>query len=872
MKAISKFYFLLLIIFTVSCSTDSKKEVSILGAVPENSLILFKFKNITDAYDNIKDNLIYKSITEFSKNNGDEGYLYGLKAFLDSNKVDVEDITLLISVHKIGVKSYDYLMYLDETKVDIADYKKLERYVVKKNIYDNAEILEYKIKNIKTSLFSTSFNGVLVVGRSKILLESAIRQLNSKRSLIDNEVFSNLYNALNEKLEFNVLINTKYLSEISEYSDKSNSNYISWLKDFAEWTALDVSISKDEIFASGVLSANDSLGSYLTVFKNHASQKIVIDDYFPSFTSMATVFAFENYPKYQKSLNEYYRKNGKLNKILHSQAQYNIKKEDVFDSWIDNQIAIVSTSLKSKSVSYNDVVIIKSIDRTAAKEPLSLISDGFSVDYRGIEIKKIKESKILSDFIGGIVDDLKSPYYVLIGDVVIFSNNQEILKSTVGDFLGNRGVTKYEYFQKLKDNISDGSNIVLYFKNPDFFKEISSVFPHLKSFLDKYSASLSKYKAGAIEISYDNKVAFLNMQLNELEVKEKEVKHSWNLNFERKLYTNVNSVVNHRDKSIEIAVQDVDNQLHLISSNGEVLWTKSLTGEIIGNIAQVDLYRNRKLQLIFNTENKIYIIDRNGNDVDGYPKTLPYKSTAPMAVFDYSNNRKYRFLVPMGKHVRMFDKAGKHVKGFEFKNAKSSIDKQPQHFNVKEKDYVVFSSEDGTVYILDRRGRVKLDIKEKYKLGKNAFYFNESNGKPNIYTTTVGGKMLKIYLSGVVKEELVKGFGSNTIFRKFDNIEFSVTNNFVKISSDKINEVKEFDVEELSCLEVFILKKEPYILVSDALNKNIYALDSDLDIQKGFPIFGQYTGKVLDYNRDGVFTFPVLVNEEKGNIKMFSIN
>ena len=61
-------------------------------------------------------------------------------------------------------------------------------------------------------------------------------------------------------------------------------------------------------------------------------------------------------------------------------------------------------------------------------------------------------------------------------------------------------------------------------------------------------------------------------------------------------------VKNHYTQKWEIAVQDENLNLYLISSEGEILWKRKLQEAVIGSIRQIDLFKNNKLQLLFNTK------------------------------------------------------------------------------------------------------------------------------------------------------------------------------------------------------------------------------------------------------------------------------
>ena len=78
-------------------------------------------------------------------------------------------------------------------------------------------------------------------------------------------------------------------------------------------------------------------------------------------------------------------------------------------------------------------------------------------------------------------------------------------------------------------------------------------------------------------------------------------------------------VKNHRTKEKDIAVQDEENVAYLYSNAGTLYW-KQLSGRIQGAIQQVDLYKNGRLQMAFRTEDRFYILDRNGKVVPPFEK------------------------------------------------------------------------------------------------------------------------------------------------------------------------------------------------------------------------------------------------------------
>ena len=147
----------------------------------------------------------------------------------------------------------------------------------------------------------------------------------------------------------------------------------------------------------------------------------------------------------------------------------------------------------------------------------------------------------------------------------------------------------------------------------------------------------------------------------------------WTTQLEAPILSEISLVKNHYNQQWEIAVQDQDYNLYLISTEGEILWKRKLEDAIIGTIKQIDVFKNKKLQLLFNTSNKLFLIDRKGRDVRSFPISLKHKTELALALFDYQKQRNYRILLSCGKHQYMFDQNGKRINGWKLNKTKSKV-------------------------------------------------------------------------------------------------------------------------------------------------------------------------------------------------------
>ncbi len=175
-------------------------------------------------------------------------------------------------------------------------------------------------------------------------------------------------------------------------------------------------------------------------------------------------------------------------------------------------------------------------------------------------------------------------------------------------------------------------------------------------------------------------------------------------------------VKNHNTNATEWIVQDSKSKLYLFTDEGKKLWEAHVDGKILSDIVQIDRYRNGKLQYLFSTESKIYLVDRNGVMVTGYPIKLTAKCSEGITLYDYDKNRNYRIFVPRAdKKIDLYDAEGKRVTGWSVPTLNSTPVTPVYHFRVGGKDYIVVA-DSSKLYIYDRRGNIRVNCKTTFNL------------------------------------------------------------------------------------------------------------------------------------------------------------
>lgn len=162
---------------------------------------------------------------------------------------------------------------------------------------------------------------------------------------------------------------------------------------------------------------------------------------------------------------------------------------------------------------------------------------------------------------------------------------------------------------------------------------------------------------------------------------------------------------NHRSgKTMRITWNASENKV--VSRQGdETIWSLLLqAGEVpLGKVHEVDLYRNRKFQVVVGTNQAVHCIDVLGREVRGYP-LRPNHPISALAVVDYDGQRAYRLLIGTSDgRLLNFREEGEQTPGWRHKSQTSAI-AHIAHVRVGVKDYLYTGTVDGSVRLLKRSG------------------------------------------------------------------------------------------------------------------------------------------------------------------------
>jgi len=500
---------------------------------------------------------------------------------------------------------------------------------------------------------------------------------------------------------------------------------------------------------------------------------------------------------------------------------------------------------------------------TLNAENTSQILNGSKVNtYRDISIHKYQTPDSFSQTLTPLIKDFEAKYYIIKDEFIIFASSVDILKDIIATILNQTSIYQQSYYQNAVKDLSDNASIF-----------IAGSIENLKNYISKNSSEdyqdqwsdlqAKRYPIGFTQIIKENDFAHIHaiLQKNIAKGEATSVTQVASTTLEKELLNAPVLVKNHRTKGMDIAVQDIENMLYLISDKGAIFWKKEIDGPILGDIKQIDIYKNGRFQLLFNTANTIYLVDRDGKDVTPYPKKFENTITQPLALFDYDKSKRYRIVITQGNKTTMFNAEAEVVSGFGFKGTETNLTATPKHIRIGTKDYILLSEENGKLSILDRLGRTRIDVTEKVDFSNNEWYQYQDK----FTSVTKDGNMIQIdQKGGIIKQNLALG----------ENISMVSTNKtLVTFSENKLSikgRTLELDYGVYTAPKLYYINNKIYITLTDIQSKKVYLYDSNGELFPNFPVYGNSVLSLGNIDKDPNLEF--VVQGEENGILIYQIN
>jgi hypothetical protein len=605
---------------------------------------------------------------------------------------------------------------------------------------------------------------------------------------------------------FKVLKNNELTAIIAKPSFQFSNGDTALL---ADYSALDVILKPNGISASGVALAQDSLPKLLSVFKGQVAQQNDLEKLIPNSATNALSITISDASLFISNLKKFHRDDSAVTKL------------DLFGS---------TSEIGEINMPEGNAIVLKSIDSELTRDALASSLTELET-YRDISIFNYSEGGIFKQTFHPFVQSDTLSLAFQLDNFFVFAENKSVAETIISTVKNNTYLGKSPAFENIQAQISTASSFLVYGINDGVADVVQNALKNEAISL-KPSKELTGFSLALLQFRFDRDFAHVHFVCEETGNAKSSIagiSEVFSKTLEQAIMGTPQFYSNNRSGTKNIVAQDISNTIHLLSNEGKTLWTKKLDGAIIGTINEVDLVRNGNKQLAFTTKNKLYVLDRNGKDVGPFPITFKDDITQPLSVFDYDNNRKYRFVIVQGNEILLYNSQGKVVNGFNFRKAKSRIVLPVEHIRIGNKDYILVGEDNGKLNILSRTGKSRVSVGKNFNFSENRI---EREGTSFVVITTENEKN-SIDTQGKVTTQKLN-VADNYHFVTLGNTKVTLDDNLLRING----KLAELPLGVYTAPRVFNINRDTYVTITEIQEKKVYLFDKNGTLVNGFPVFG----------------------------------
>jgi len=527
-----------------------------------------------------------------------------------------------------------------------------------------------------------------VISASEGLLQDIINQRIAGYSLMDDGGFKTLWENASKSDDANVFIQHKEVARLGTHYFEQDW---SWLEHFAQWSSVDLEWKKNKTIATAVALCADSTNTYLSTFNQR-----------PTGTDLSPIIAASS--KYAVGINT-----GDPVEWLRDFNPYRGKKQRLKQAQKTLEDAGLSPMTFANSfegsfvrVGYGDGVVVAAKlegEELIVRDAMTALSSQSSI-YQGHIHGTLNESHrfLFSAAFGWVYSDMGSASWMLWDQWLLVGTSAQLLEVYSSELDMNKTWHALESLEALGDAMDRNEHFTVAFN----FNNLEE-----GQFFETFPATLDRaFLAGHLEVN--NGIAYGNATVQQRGEEVAISSYLWSYALPQQAISGPFFIKNHRSGMTNILVQDESNQCFLLDENGEELWSISLDGPIQGNVQQIDMFKNAKLQMVFATNDLLHCLDILGREVEGFPVSLPEATTLGATVLDYDKNRNYRILVPAGSKLYNYSVEGQRIDGWKTDAASETITQRPLLYQRGGKDYVIISTLE-RAHVLNRRGEERIN-------------------------------------------------------------------------------------------------------------------------------------------------------------------
>lgn len=527
--------------------------------------------------------------------------------------------------------------------------------------------------------YAVGARSMVVASGSEVLVQSALRHIGKSMSVMDAPGFAEASALVSGKdVAFISNVHASYL--MPTVFTKNFTSYSGFVSRLSDWTAFDISDAGDKFSMDGSVVYEGDASEFMTVIQKSIPAVSSVAEILPSYTVFAASLPIGGIDAYVDAYKSYLDSRQSLQKSLAAQRSMAEKSGtspyDLMVSLGVREVATASFMVGGKMEKVN-------LLRTGKEIPEMLFSgvEGFSKKNYVPSVNQWQYAGHVSSVFGNLFSLKDETCFTWMDGWVVSGSSAAVGEYAAGKALGYN-LKQYMADASQSDLLAERkSSFVAYLSFSEDFKVLDNTF---KTAFLKMAAPLyegAEYSPMVFSAAPGKNAPSLSMDILRLQLQKTKAPA-----FERDTTVVVPKgpfeVKNSGSGKMNRFYQNSHLSLCL-SEDGKDLWGIPFKEALCGRASNVDYYANGKLQIIFGAGSRIYVLDRLGRFVTGFPVDLKKEILLGPDVYDFNGAKKYNIMVlHKDNTVEMYNLKGEKPASWKGIKASETIKSLPEKISV----------------------------------------------------------------------------------------------------------------------------------------------------------------------------------------------
>ena len=377
--------------------------------------------------------------------------------------------------------------------------------------------------------------------------------------------------------------------------------------------------------------------------------------------------------------------------------------------WVGGEAAFVVTEPFSPGMRDDQFVVLSVQDSALAVQNLRAFAQERGAlrveEYQTYEVFEFLNQSLLAPLVGES-RCFRNPCCTMIGRYVVFANTRSALELWIDKYIVNQTLgNNTDFLQLQQKNPADKANAQILVNSSYLPLLVKNLFDAGRESLDPTGVQafsktgfvgINLVPAGGDRLDVQVATQFLDAMKPEASI-------LWKTPLVSLAATQ--PFVVESSEGAAIVIQDTRNELYRLNSGGTVVWRRQMAEPLLGSVQSIDFWGNGALFYLFNTAGRIWLLDDEGRDVQGFPLDLQSPATNGVIAVDFDKNLKYNYFIACANgNIYGYDQFGRPLPGWNPQGGVGRVTHSVLHFQNGNKDYLAALNQSGKLFVFGRNG------------------------------------------------------------------------------------------------------------------------------------------------------------------------